>query len=413
MSLEGNSAGAPSRARLFLGHGWRMCVGLAVGLVLFMLTYEAFSPDSPADVRAVGGYIALDMVCGLAALVIYPFRHRFPLVVTAVLVVLSFPSTLATGFTLLAIISLATHRRPVQITAASLLLIIAGMLGDQYGAEALYPQQEPLIWWQSLVAALVATLIPVLVGLIIGGRRQLAESHRRQLHAVQGERDAQIQAAKADERTRLAREMHDVLAHRLSLVALHSGALEYRNDLSPEQTKTTAGIIRENSHLALGELREVLGMLRDPHTLFADELARPQPALGELESILSDSRAVGTPVELHLDAETRARMETLPTSTGRHLYRIVQEALTNARRHAPGCEVRLAIDGHRGDSLHLRAENRLCTDVPAPPGPQRWPASGLGLNGLAERVRLAGGRLHIDPDDAGSFVLQVWLPWAP
>jgi signal transduction histidine kinase len=249
----------------------------------------------------------------------------------------------------------------------------------------------------------------VLSGMYIGGRRQLAAAQREQLHSAQREREAQIHAAKADERTRIAREMHDVLAHRLSLVALHSGALEYRSDLTPEETRKTAGVIRENSHLALGELREVLGMLRDPNTLRGDESARPQPTLDQLDQILADSRAAGTAVDLELESGTRERLEALPQSTGRHLYRIIQEVLTNARRHAPRQEVRLLIGG--GERLFLRASNRLAVGPREAPEPGNPPGSGLGLTGLAERVRLAGGEVQIEPEEQGEFVLKVWLPW--
>lgn len=413
MSTETKPAGMAPKLRLVLGHGWRMVLGAVVGLVLFGIAYQGYSPDAATDVEAVGALVGADMLCGVAALVLYPFRHRFPLAITVSLVLLSIPSTLSAGFMMLAIISLATGRKPLRIAAVGLLVVFSAVVGDHLFGKLWFPAEEAMAWWETVLAALVVLAILLPTGLYIGGRRQLAESRRQQWHAAQGERDAQIHAAKADERTRLAREMHDVLAHRLSLVALHSGALEYRSDLTPEQTRQAAGIIRENSHLALGELREVLGMLRAPGTLFDEELERPQPVLGQLESILADSRSVGTAVDLHLEAQTIQRLQTLPTSTGRHLYRIIQEVLTNARRHAPGREVRLDIDGHRGDSLHLRAANRLRADGAVKTGPAQLPASGLGLSGLAERVRLAGGHVHIDPDDSGSFVLEVWLPWGP
>ena len=285
------------------------------------------------------------------------------------------------------------------------------LVGERLSATLLIPGGEALAWWETIITALVLSAVMVLCGMYIGGRRQLAQSQREQLHSAAREREAQIHAATSDERTRIAREMHDVLAHRLSLVALHSGALEYRSDLTPEETRQTAGVIRENSHLALGELREVLGMLRDPNTLREDESARPQPTLDELVQILADSRAAGTAVDLQVEPGSRARLGSLPQSTGRHLYRIIQEVLTNARRHAPREEVRLRLGGHGGERLFLRASNRLAVGPREAPEPRSLPGSGLGLTGLAERVRLAGGEVQIEPEEQGEFVLKVWLPW--
>jgi signal transduction histidine kinase len=404
---------AAARPRLgrFLSQAWRVGLGLVLGFVFFAFAYMDHSFDETSELDPVDGLIALDMLCGLIALVLYPLRHRFPVPITVGLVLLSAPSTLAAGFAMLAVVSLATRRRALEIIGISSLLVVAGFAGEHFVGTVLLREDDGTTWWQLGIVALVMVGLMVLTGLYIGGRRQLTESLRQQVHSAQRERQAQIHAAKADERTRIAREMHDVLAHRLSLVALHSGALEYRSDLTPEETRQAAGVIRENSHLALGELREVLGMLRDPDTLFDDELARPQPTLGKLQEILDESRAVGTSVHLILEPEMQDRLDSLPEATGRHLYRIVQEVLTNARRHAPGQGVTLEIGGHAEERLFLRASNRMAEVPPRFPGAGVMPGSGLGLTGLAERVRLAGGELQIDPGTKGEFVLEVWLPW--
>ena len=395
--------------RAILAHSWRLGLGLLLGFLGFGMVYEGYSPDNPADMDAVGLVIGLDILCGLAAFVLYPFRHRFPVPVVAALVLFSIPSAFAAGITMMGVVSLATRRKPWEIAGICALFVGSMLVGERLAATLLIPVGEALAWWETVFAALVLIAVMMLSGMYIGGRRQLAAAQREQLHSAQREREAQIHAAKADERTRIAREMHDVLAHRLSLVALHSGALEYRSDLTPEETRQTAGVIRENSHLALGELREVLGMLRDPNTLREDESARPQPTLDQLEQILADSRAAGSAANLELEPETRERLGTLPQSTGRHLYRIIQEVLTNARRHAPREEVRLQISG--GERLFLRASNRLAVGQREVSGAGNLPGSGLGLTGLAERVRLAGGELQIEPQNQGEFVLKVWLPW--
>ncbi|MFL4473019.1 sensor histidine kinase [Paeniglutamicibacter sp. MACA_103] len=413
MTTVHEPAAARSRLGRFLSQAWRIALGLVLGFTFFAFAYMDHSFDEASDVDAVGAVIALDMLCGLIALVLYPFRHRFPVPVTVGLVLLSTPSTLAAGFAMLAVVSLATRRRVLEIIGISVLLVVAGFAGEHLVGTVVLREDDGTTWWQLGIVAVVMVGLLVLTGMYIGGRRQLTESLRRQVNSAVRERQAQIHAAKADERTRIAREMHDVLAHRLSLVALHSGALEYRNDLTPEETKQTAGVIRENSHLALGELREVLGMLRDPNTLFDDELAKPQPTAGQLRELLEESRAVGTAVHLDLAPEMQGRLDALPEATGRHLYRIVQEVLTNARRHAPGQEVRLELGGNAGDKLFLRASNSLAEVLPRGSGAGTLPSSGLGLTGLAERVRLAGGELQVEPEAGGAFVLKVWLPWGP
>jgi len=189
--------------------------------------------------------------------------------------------------------------------------------------------------------------------------------------------------------------------------------LEYRTDLSTETTRETATVIRDNAHKALSELREVLGMLRDPNTLFSNEDARPQPTLGQLEELLEQSRDVGTDVELVLSPGLQDRLVTLPESTGRHLYRVIQEGLTNARRHAPGTKVEVCLEGRPGKRIQVQLSNPTPsaadhgTNTPA----GSLPHSGLGLNGLRERVHLAGGDMVASAREDGTFILKAWLPW--
>ena len=213
------------------------------------------------------------------------------------------------------------------------------------------PEPGPVTWWEALLYNGLFIGVIVLTGLYIGGRRQLLQSLRDQARSAERENQAHIHTARADERTRIAREMHDVLAHRLSLVALHAGALEYRTDLSTETTRETATVIRENAHMALSELREVLGMLRDPNTLFADEDARPQPTLGQLRELLEQSRDVGTEVELVMSPGFEDRLALLPESTGRHLYRVIQEGADQCRDGMPrGQRSRCVLEGKPGEA---------------------------------------------------------------
>jgi signal transduction histidine kinase len=253
--------------------------------------------------------------------------------------------------------------------------------------------------------------------------------------------------------------MHDVLGHRLSLLSVHAGALEFRPDASAEEIAGAAKVIRENAHQALQDLREVIGVLRAP----VGEL--PQPTLADVRQLVAESGRAGMRVGLHEEVAG-----TVPDLVGRTAYRIVQEGLTNARKHAPGAEVRVRLAGSPGQGLTVEVGNDAPGPAPAPdrdpgpvpgpapdpdPGPVLGPApdpdpapgpgpasdppgpvpgppvgersrspdgdagrdpqprSGQGLVGLAERVTLASGRLEHGPTAGGGWRLSAWLPWPP
>ena len=384
-----------------------MLLACAMGFVLFGLTYEQFLDET--GTRAPGiidARMFLDLLCGLLALGLYPLRHRFPVPIVGSIALLSTFSVFSAATVSLALVSLTIRRKPLEISIVFVLAFMAGMTG-----ELLMPLGEPLPWWQNAIVMILVLALNLMIGLYIGGRRELLQSLREQASSAQREEQALMQGARAGERTRIAREMHDVLAHRLSLVALHSGALEYRSDLTPSETREAAGIIRQNAHLALSELRDVLGMLRDPNTLFADEHDRPQPTLAELPGLLEQSRAIGTPTDLVIQPGLEAKLALLPESTGRHMYRVIQEALTNARRHAPGEPLNLMLSGKPGKEIHMSARNRLVSNHSEAGAPEALPSSGLGLVGLGERLRLAGGDLIIDDATNGEFHMEAWLPW--
>jgi signal transduction histidine kinase len=197
--------------------------------------------------------------------------------------------------------------------------------------------------------------------------------------------------------------MHDVLAHRISLLSLHAGALEFRPDAPPEEVARAAAVIRASAHQALEDLRAMIGLLRDG----ADgEAPRPpQPTLAALPGLLEESRAAG--MRVHADVRL-PDLAAVPDAVGRHALRIVQEALTNARKHAASAEVDLRVEGAAGKGLAIEVRN------PAPvlaAGEPEIPGSGTGLVGLAERATLSGGHLQHGLDEDGNFRLRAWLPW--
>ncbi len=197
--------------------------------------------------------------------------------------------------------------------------------------------------------------------------------------------------------------MHDVLGHRLSLLSVHAGALEFRPDAPAEEVARAAKVIRESAHQALQDLREVIGVLRAP----VGEL--PQPTLADLRLLVAESGRAGMRVDLRTETSGPA-----PDGVVRTAYRIVQEGLTNARKHAPGAEVRVRLAGAPGRGLTVEVDNAAPATGPGhPPDPAPAPPPGQGLGGLAERVALADGRLEHGPTAAGGWRLSAWLPWPP
>ncbi|MET7335829.1 histidine kinase [Nonomuraea sp. NPDC005650] len=252
-------------------------------------------------------------------------------------------------------------------------------------------------WWLLLICASYGALLGW--GALAQSRRALLRSLHERARRAETEQGRRVAEARMAERRRLAREMHDVLAHRLSLVATHAGALEYRPDSSPDQLARAAGVVRSGVHQALEELRQVIGLLREDDDLL-DEL-EPQPTLSEVARLVTEARQAGQPVRVS-DETTGAA----PPVAGRTGYRVVQEGLTNARKHAPGQPVEVLLSGAPGTRLLIDISNPL----PPPGSAPAAPGSGVGLVGLTERVRLAGGQLD-HQSTGGQFRLQAWLPW--
>ncbi|MEV4043906.1 histidine kinase, partial [Streptomyces sp. NPDC049744] len=303
-------------------------------------------------------------------------------------------SALATGAALLAMCSVATRRRPVEIAAVVVAYVAASQL-----AGGVYPLQDSTggLWWVQVVVSALTAGIAVAAGMAVGARRVEVRSLRERAESAEREQHARAAQARALERNRIAREMHDVLAHRISLVAMQAGVLDHRGDLSADESRVLVRGIAEGSHQALEELREVLGVLRaDP-----GHPEPPQPSLDRVPDLVADTRASGLDVRL-----TSSVAATPPDGVGRTCYRIVQEALTNAAKHAPGAVVWVTLDGTAGGTLDIGVRNGPAPLRPAPP-----PSSGFGLLGLGERVGVVGGELGHCPTPDGGYVLTARLPW--
>ncbi|TDC51443.1 sensor histidine kinase [Actinomadura sp. KC345] len=347
------------------------------------------------DAGATGGALALDIAVGAAAWVLSPLLLWRPVAAGLVLTALAAVSPAATAPATIAALQVA-QRRPFPAAA--------GIGAAGIAAHAVQGLWEPrggisFGWWLLLITAAYGALIGW--GALARARRALLVSLGERARRAEAEQGRRVAEARMTERTRIAREMHDVLAHRLSLLATYAGALEYRPDAPPEKLSEAAGVVRAGVHQALDELREVILLLR---TDDAGEDGRPQPVLEDVPRLVEESRGAGGAVELRDEV---ADPGALPAAAGRTAYRVVQEGLTNARKHAAGLPVRVALEGRPGDRLVIEIRNPLPADPDAGPAA---PGSGTGLVGLTERVRLAGGRLDHEAG-AGEFRLRAWLPW--
>ncbi|MEG3615465.1 sensor histidine kinase [Isoptericola haloaureus] len=395
--------GPPIRWRRVWAETWRLLAAFAVSmLVAGAVVWEvetgqrASSPDR----------LALDIAVGLLCFGLVVLRHRFPTAVALLIAAASTVSVFASGPLTLAVVSLATHRRWWRIGLVGVVFVVGGWA---YGV--LYPVDDGTTWVVDVASGVGLFALMVWIGAYVGLRREhVAELHER-VATAEREQASRVAQARANERARIAREMHDVLAHRMSLVAMHAGALAYRSDLPPEKVAETAGLVRDSAHEALGELREVLGVLRGLDGADAEGPPEgPQPTLAAVEELVAATRDAGVPVRL---VDRTVDVDRLPTATSRTAYRIVQEALTNVRKHAARMPASVVLRGGPGQGLWITVSNPVAEAEPVPrrgDGAVVSP-SGLGLLGLEERAELAGGSLTAGAS-GDSFAVRAWLPWA-
>lgn len=277
------------------------------------------------------------------------------------------------------------------------------------------------------LATVVAIIVPGLSGRYWSQRRTLLDTLREYNAQLLRERAMIAKQARMRERQRIAQDMHDSLGHQLALISVHTGALEVDRELTGRQ-REAVGVLREASVGAMHELREVVGLLRDGTHAPVDE-APPSPAaadtptpaleaMGEedakapsrgvagIERLVAASRSAGTAVELRRTGEVRP----LAPTTDHAAYRIAQEGLTNAHKHAPGASIAIELR-YEPDSLVVEVAN----------GPMSGSANdgrgvvsgGQGLTGLGERARLVGGMVHVGATADGGFRLAGVLPYAP
>jgi signal transduction histidine kinase len=364
-----------------------------IALICFAVANSQLALDNLRAERYPGGVV---VVLAFATCAPLALRTRFPLVawVTSTLAIvvtgLAISTAIGSGYLAAAVLvnglclyAVTVRCRP-RITVAATAVTVAG-------AAVLDPE--------STIVAVFLIAIPPLLGTLVrvrrSGERQLAEQELR--HS--GER------ALLQERQRIARELHDVVAHHMSVIAIQAEAAPYKTADPPPELVESFGDIRASALAGLTELRRVLGVLRT-----GGQDTTPQPGLGELDTLLDSARSAGVSVAVTSSGDP----VPLPEGVDLSAYRIVQEALSNAMRHAPGAHVLLHV-AYFADGLGLDIRND-----PGPrtvpvlvPGGDRMAGGGHGIIGMRERAAMLGGTLDVGPTEDGGFQVTAVLPMSP
>ncbi|WP_046723598.1 sensor histidine kinase [Streptomyces xiamenensis] len=378
---------------------------------------------------------------GLAGSVLL-VRRRWPLAVILVAIAV-LPAQMGMGMAAVGLYTLATTEVPRRIIGVMASMVCAGtalvtfLLIEQ---DAGLREQPIPMWFKPFVAALFAvaiTLPPVLLGMYVRARRRLVESLRdradgleRELGLLAERAEERAEWARGEERRRIAREMHDVVAHRVSLMVVHAAALQAVAPKDPDKAAKNAGLVADMGRQALTELRTMLGVLRTEEKpreaagaaggeqeSAADAAARLAeiaaagrrgargPRLSEVASLVDQSRAAGMAVELSVEGDPRGYAAQVESTA----YRVVQEALTNVHKHAAGAAARVRL-AHRDGEVAVQVLNEAPLGGGQPGAPAALPSGGNGLLGMRERVTALGGGFVSGPLDGGGFRVSAVIP---
>ncbi|MEL4503439.1 histidine kinase [Luteococcus sp. H138] len=366
----------------------------AVGGIAFFALANSFYPNlegiPPRDNALLVADVVLGQVsCLLLVLVRSPRRGRAGWAALAVMAG-SAVSSWAFAVVVYTLVHVASWRDRRWLVALNAVALVAGlaslwvMPGSTFGP------------WE-VVGVVVMLALLNLWGLYRGQKIALVDSYREQAETLRREQAAVLARTRAEERTVIAREMHDTLSHRLAVISLHAGGLSIRPDLPPEKVAEAAVLIQTTAQAASRELRDLLTVLRN------DPADRTSPfTLADLDTVLAEARRVGVDAGLRLEPSLRSRLESLPQQRSAALMQAVREGLANALKHAPGLPVRVDL-AEEHDGVRVLVTNPLAAE------PSRL-AGGHGLVGLDERLRLADGRLRHGVAK-GHYRLEAWVPW--
>ncbi|MBK3630801.1 two-component sensor histidine kinase [Streptomyces sp. MBT49] len=366
------TVGAAGALAMFIG--WADDPGGGTGMLIGLL---ALAPVLLTLVRPVGAFW-LSLAATTVVAAIGSTYSEWPWL----------PGSFAAHLIVLTVVAIRTRPR----TAAWMWMLTAayGFVADTFFSWGHYGTDVAPMLVFSAIVLLVVTVRHI--------RRQAEEEVTAQQTVTAHERSRRTLL---EERTTIARELHDVVAHHMSVVAIQAEAAPYRVENPPPELEKAFATIRENAVAALTELRRVLGVVRAEDYEVPDA---PQPTLAELDGLLANVRETGLDVEKTVTGAVRE----LPQGVELSAYRIVQEALSNTLRHAPGASARVEI-GYVLGGLGLRVVNA------PPPNPslvKPSPGAGHGITGMRERVGMLNGEMTAEPTPAGGYEVTVFLPVA-
>ncbi|MFD7263001.1 sensor histidine kinase [Streptomyces sp. NPDC059874] len=356
-------------------------------------------------------------------------RRRWPVAVVLVGIAIT-PAVMGFLLGVVGLYTVASSEVPRRITATLTSMALAATFAVMYlRTSGDVEAGRTFVLMLSVFVAVALTVPPVLFGLYMGARRRLmeslqerADSLERELSLLADRAEERAEWARTEERTRIAREMHDVVAHRVSLMVVHAAALEAVAAKDPARAAKNAALVGDMGRQALTELREMLGVLRREEPVKRARVAvaagaaaaavpvalvgsfEDGPSLGELEALVGQSRVAGMAVEMVVLGEVSA--SAYPAEVEQTAYRVVQEALTNCHKHAPGARVVVRL-AHRDGEVAMQVENGPCDGQVPEPG---LPSGGNGLVGMRERVLGLGGVFVSGPTDGGGFKVSAVLP---
>jgi signal transduction histidine kinase len=435
MTITGeHQDGTGTTARGWLWWRRRRSVAFDVGLGIVSAFECALEGVGFADKAAIP--VPVGVLFGLVVGSVLVLRRRWPIAVVLVSIATT-PAEMGFLMGIVGLYTLAASDVPRRITAtlagmsltATLIVSFVRVRQEVQSADF---DPAPGAWYVPTMAGFMSlglTAPPVLLGLYIGARRRLMESLRERADSLEQElslladrAEQRAQWARTEERTRIAREMHDVVAHRVSLMVVHSAALQAVALKDPQKAVKNAALVGDMGRQALTELREMLGVLRagddeqraaKPVPLAAVGVAAAAaaaaaaedgPCLADLEGLVGQSRQAGMVVELVVQGEGREYAPEVEQTA----YRVVQEALTNVHKHAAGAKVMVRL-AHRGAEVAMQVENGA-PDADGAAAAARLPSGGNGLVGMRERVLALGGVFVSGPTDVGGFRVSAVLP---
>ncbi|WP_051341818.1 sensor histidine kinase [Pseudonocardia spinosispora] len=329
--------------------------------------------------------------CAALALLVLPVRRRAPLVV----VLLTLPATAVLDLWVApfaALYTLASRNRAILLLV--LMALCTGVADADPWPLPLQPGGDRADTMANVVYGFAWALTPVLLGQLTLAYRDLNERSRRIRKFEAHQREVYAQTVLSQERAQIAREMHDVVSHQVSLIAVHAGALQVST--TDPDTRAAAATVRQLATATLDELRGMVGLLRASDG-FGDSIA-PQPTIDDLRGLIASAG-----IEVSLSGQLPRE---LASPVQRTVYRTVQEAITNIRKHAPGAAAEVTL-WHQGPELGV-----TITNGPSSQPPLALPQSGHGLIGLRERATALNGVLDSGATVTGGFTVALRIPAA-